>query len=167
MMTALLQSEHGIRQLHRAVVDGRSHHPLLKIDVDGDPIKTGGGGQVELTDKELRETFPPCEAEFSRQSTMGSPSPRAEFAKLFRSVTRLSNEIHDVVHRMSELQDDGTWVVTRDGVPTGSATDVVDKLRKAADRILIWGGNYEASNPIEVEELEEVDLLADTEEVLA
>lgn len=154
VLRAMLLSEHGIRQLHRAIADGRAHPvpvsgsdaaPIREVDPEGTPLVRSGGGHKPLTDFRVREMFPPADRprrDGDRQGggpvTPSIEAPRIRLTRLLRNARLAAENLHQLVSDMEGVTENGVPVVRIEGVPPGSAREITTRLQEAMRKLDVW-----------------------------
>jgi len=138
LLRGLMSSEHGLRILHRALVDGRAGSDIAVVDEFGQVEKSASGGVRYLNNERLRDLIPvedddvPHDAQevLDRVAKAAPPAERLRAASqaLFSAARRLREAMRTLV----EIQDtDGTKVADRFGIET----DIVDKVKQDLDAV--------------------------------
>lgn len=170
ILRAMLESEHGLHVLRHAIVEGRLdsdvHHPIAAVDGNGKTIEKEGGGEIEISDRWLRETFPESNGQKAVSPNGAAPqqTPQALLELHFRSVVRKGNEISDLVDQMSTIKDSGVFLAKTKGLPSVTAKDLSAKLQTAANRLSLWADIYDENASPDSEEPDQVDLLDEDKE---
>lgn len=150
----MLRSEHGIRQLYQAVIDGRDGRDIRRIRPDGMIEHAAGGAPMTVTDTDLRtELFPKPAADApggggDDDGPAGGEVPALDpMTRLTRDLQRLreiTEEVGTITDRIGALRlsPDGPLVVRDQGVPSDTAQAISATLSRAATRLTLWGETY-------------------------
>jgi hypothetical protein len=162
VLRELLRSEHGLRQLHRAILDGRAGVSIRLISPEGKVKRDARLAEMVLSNEELRNIAKP------KSNTVGvdagkaggtmAQSSEAEARKTaservmnrVAKVLGLAGEVEGLVREIGEVRDvsGGSYIVRR-GLHPAYVGDITAKLRAAADKMAGWGALYDATQSID------------------
>jgi hypothetical protein len=133
VIRAMLQTERGSRQLHRAILDGRADirndQKIQAVAADGSLLPLAAGEYTPVDNLWLRQTFS------DRSSETNLSADESDIAKLNRTLQKLRSlveELSDTTHSISSIAG-------REGVDKPIVDEFRQKLRKIDDEFGLWG----------------------------
>jgi hypothetical protein len=112
LMRAVVSSKHGIRQLHRAIVDGRRGAHPQRVRPDGTPMVNAAGEYLVVEEQWLRETWADERSGSSHSGTgatgTGSVSPQGELNLCRERLERAVQEVGACVRQLRVPIDETT-----------------------------------------------------------
>ncbi|GIK43509.1 MAG: hypothetical protein BroJett011_73420 [Chloroflexota bacterium] len=157
VIRAMLQTERGLRQLHRAILDGRANtynnQKIRAVATDGNLLPLAAGDYAVVDNLWLRETFSYPKDEIDQGSD------ESDIAKLNRALLKIRDRIED----LSEIIQTISPIGGREGVDKPIVDEFRQKLRKIDDEFGLWGlvASSKRGQPYLIEDTE-----LDAEEVL-
>lgn len=160
VVRAMLGSEHGLRQLHRAIIDGRADkqgkRQIQAVDGQGIPVLTAVGEPMMVKSNWLRGEFSASgEAAISLVGTLKPEQPvDQQLNQWLQVVRRLTDQLAEQVDRMNPY-------AMSEGVSRPLTRQIADTLRQAAESVSLWGMRYEAmKSQRSLDDLEELTLVS-------
>lgn len=156
------RSERGVRQLARALDDHSAGKAIRAVDDTGAVIRTADGAQdVQLTDRWVREAFPPA----GKVKAPRAPDTAREH--LQAKLADLSSAVFEVQSTMKAARvvtgADGTPLVESEGIDRRHADEWREILGKASDDLLVWAARWRPltgdETIVSTEEDEEIEVL--------
>jgi hypothetical protein len=156
VLTALMDSEWGLRVLARAILDGRGGMRPARVDVKGSKSRSAERGATEAHHAWLRgEVVPP--AHLDRAGPGGDSAkaaPRLRERILNERRKKLEEAVALVEQRHSELRDletvEGGAVVDDRGLPLSKADELRERLEVITRALVVYGARWsENSEPAE------------------
>jgi hypothetical protein len=150
VLRELQAKDHGLRALHRAVVDGRGGIIPRQVREDGSIITTAAGEEPHQTDKWLRDTFPKPEpggdgtngaGSETEGGSSGADEPQPEDVLRDR-IYSLRDQASTVALRVDDLGSvvvDDQPLVDRVGIMVDVADDIATELDRARSRVQYLG----------------------------
>lgn len=132
VVRAMLQTERGLRQLHRAILDGRADarndSPIQAVAIDGNLLPLAGGGHTIADDAWLRRTFSSPSDE-TNQTT--DESDIAQLNRALQKLRHLVDDLFDTTSRISPIAD-------REGVDKPIVDEFRHKLQRVDNQLTYW-----------------------------
>ena len=151
-------SEHGLRCLYQAIVDGRAGVVPRQVRADGSIVSTATGVEPAQTDRWLRETFPKVDVSDDSadggDSDAGGENVVAPIDILRDRIYGLRDEASTVARRVAgllEVVEDGHPLVERVGIPSDVVADISSDLDKARTRVSILGDIWQRTSDVSAE----------------
>ncbi|MFN8463929.1 MAG: hypothetical protein U0X20_00200 [Caldilineaceae bacterium] len=133
VVDTMMRCERGIRQLHRAIVDGRSDiqgdGPIYAVGHDSSLVALAGGGYAVVNDSWLRKTFGNVDPD------PGEDNGESDVTKLNRGIQRLRYQVDEMINTVSGIAP----IAQREGVAKLIADEISAKLRKIDEAVVLWG----------------------------
>lgn len=145
-------TEHGLRCLYQAIVDGRAGVVPRQVRVDGSVVSTATGAELEQTDRWLRETFPKADVPDNSPEGVGSEAGGEEpppIDVLRERIYGLRDEASTVARRVTgllEVVEDGHPLVERVGIPSDVVAEISSDLDRARTRVSILGDIWQRTS---------------------
>lgn len=149
VLAGLCRSEHGLRVLHRAVLDGHAGKPPLRIAPDGTEQVDGTGLTQDMDNAWLRSTFP-----VRKKGPRPGPGPRPQPSpaqQLDMEVRGIRQDVADLAARVSSLRSilgaDGLPIVDEIGISMEIVQAIDEEFRFGVTTVLYpWGGVHTSRN---------------------
>ncbi len=147
-------TEHGLRCLYQAIVDGRGGVVPRQVRADGSVVSTATGAEPEQTDRWLRETFPKADVSDDSPAGAGSEAGGEEPAPmdvLRERIYGLRDEASTVARRVAgllEVVEDGHPLVERVGIPSDVVAEISSDLDRARTRVSILGDIWQRTSDV-------------------
>jgi len=148
VLRELLAQDHGLRCLHRAVLDGRAGIIPRQVRPDGSIVTTGAGVEPPQTDRWLRETFPKAEPpDGGGEEPNGGggsggvegPQPEDILRDRIYSLREHAATLARRVEDLGTVVVDEQSLVDRVGVMADVAEDIATDLDRARSRVQYLG----------------------------
>ena len=154
MLREIHSTEHGLRCLFQAIVDGRGGRVPRQVRADGSVVSTATGAEPEQTDRWLRETFPKADVSDDSSSGAGPEAGGEEVAPMDvhrERIYGLRDEASTVARRVAgllEVVEDGHPLVERVGIPSDVVAEISSDLDRARTRVSILGDIWQRTSDI-------------------
>jgi hypothetical protein len=136
LLLEMLQSEHGVNQLHRAIVDGRRGSRVSQVTPSGDVDRSAVGNAVEVGDTFIREVVAP-------RTGPPAPPPRNPTEEYLDAISAYRRALHGATQADELLRsiDDGYGgiVVSQRGLDR----DIVEEFRAVLNTLETNIGDYD------------------------
>ncbi|MFI6262162.1 hypothetical protein [Micromonospora sp. NPDC051006] len=155
VLQRMTESEHGLRTLHAAVVEGRADRVPVQVDGEGSPIRSSDGSVLLADNRWLRLTFSPAD-EVGPVFGEDVDTPETTFARERRRVSGLVDSLESTIRVVAEIPGRTTRKLVREqGWPSGHAEDLANRLMKISGDLRFWASFYEAAEEAENEDVDE------------
>ncbi len=137
VLSAMLESEHGLLVLRQAVEDGRNRVEPRLVDSKGDLVEAAGGGDVVLTNIKIRTSIAPREGYQPKPKTT---TPADKFQTKFRQLRADVRSVGNTVRALGEMtNDNGSLLVdTTEVLSPSQIKSVVAELRTVVETLTEW-----------------------------
>ncbi len=151
----LMSSEWGINLLYRAIVDGRDHVPVQRVDSGGARQKSPQNRILEADHKWLRGQVVPQQSPASggtatadaSSATNGPALPDrlllTRLSELRKAVENLEDK-HDALRAVTDASDN--VLVDFDGIAEEDAEDIRKRLEALRTRLAVYGATWSRRN---------------------
>lgn len=136
---------HGIRVLHRAIVDGRAGVIPRQVRDDGTLVTTADGAHKLIDDRWLRQTFavPAPIGDSKREDELQTQwTPEDELRQRIYGARDDAISFEAKVDALAEVKVEGRSLVEDQGIPKDIADEMTESLRRAEDRVrelgVVW-----------------------------
>jgi hypothetical protein len=156
VLSALMDSEWGLRVLARAIFDGRGEKRPARVDAKGSKSRSADKGATEAHHAWLRgEVVPP--AHLDRNGANGdsaNEAPRLRERILNERRKKLEEAVALLEQRHSDLREletvEGSAVVDERGLPLSKAEELRERLEVITRALVVYGARWsENSEPTE------------------
>jgi hypothetical protein len=145
LLRGMMSSEHGLRILHRAVVDGRAGLPVAVVGADGEVERSTSGSTRTLDEERLRaivvtvdEVNTEIEAVIERTQQVQPPAERLRSAS--RRIVSQVEELRADVALLGEILDqDNKPIVDRYGIEPELVDQMKTHLEQVRDDLVYHG----------------------------
>jgi hypothetical protein len=152
VLTALMDSEWGLRVLARAVGDGRKGVSPARVDPKGVKSRSAAKGATEAHHAWLRgEVVPPAHLGHDKQrSGAAKKEVRSRESILNDRRKKLEEAVALVEQRYAELREletvEGGAVVDTQGLPAPKAEEIRERLEVVTRALVVWGARWLDNN---------------------
>jgi len=143
ILKTMMGSPRGLRQLHRAVVDGRTgRSEILLVDEAGDTVLDATREPVVATDDAIRRQFGDHpEEEQPEQEDRRRPASGPPAARVAAAVETLKSRVRHVRNTIAEIEEitlGATPYVAARGVQAGTVQEMTDDLNMVSGKLQYW-----------------------------
>jgi hypothetical protein len=146
VLFALCRSEHGLRALYRAIIDGHDGRAPRRIAPDGSQQIDGTGLTKDMDNVWLRSTFRPQTKPATPPPSMPAVSPAERLASELRHIRQDVAELAARVAALHSIRgEDGLPIVDELGVPMDTVQAIDEEFRFGVVNVLYPLGGIHAS----------------------
>jgi hypothetical protein len=151
VLRAMMQTEHGLRQLHRAVVDGRADRDIVAVDPDGSDRVTATGQVRTLVgssgDAWIRETFPADGAAPGRDGRRGTTRsaaapPEKQLHEATETLRAKVEQVTNAAVQIRRIVKNGDVLVDTAGLSPTLVDELRQEMRTIDDDLAVWARTY-------------------------
>lgn len=154
VLRQIQSTEHGLRCLYQAIIDGRGGVVPRQVRPDGSVVTTGPGAELLQTDRWLRETFPKSDDSSHSQDgdeESDQPDDLSPVDVLRERIYALRDEASTLSRRVDslmEVEEDEQPLVDKVGIPADIVADISSDLDRARTRVSILGSVWERTSDV-------------------
>lgn len=141
VLQKMTESEHGLRALHAAIINGRAGEQPGRVDKHGAPLRSKDTDvPLNVDDNWLRRTFP---ARSALPEIEGEKeTPRSQFERARRGVEDLVDSLESALREVETVEGRTGPYVRQFGWPTENAEALGSRLNRLSARLSVWGQLY-------------------------
>ncbi|MFI2366611.1 hypothetical protein [Promicromonospora sp. NPDC019610] len=145
-------SQHGVRVLHRAIVDARAGTHPRQTREDGSVAQAADGSDLPVDDGWLRRTFAVPEEPAPDDEPSDDDEPewnaRDELRSMIYAIRDDTETIAAKIEALDSIKEDGQPgpLVATEGVPADIADEIADRLDKSRTRIHVLKAAWDSRN---------------------
>jgi hypothetical protein len=149
----MIKSEHGLRVLHAAIVNGRNGYRPTRVDRHGSPERGNDQRSLPVDDPWLRRNFPMEDGQGSVSTVDGIvDTPESLFERHRRLVADLVDSLESALREAETVIGRSRALVRERGWPQAQAEDLAERLSKVSGRLRLWATVAETAEESEAEE---------------
>ena len=146
VLQRMTENPHGLRTLHRAIIDGRQNRKPQRVDENGTPQLNVDGKPLEADDEWLRTTFPALGESVSVPPVEGDvETPESEFEATKAHFANLVASLESALIAAETVRGRSRALVKEQGWPQAHAEDLGNRLDKISGRLKMYAAIAEAA----------------------
>ncbi|MET9483525.1 hypothetical protein [Streptomyces sp. NPDC006638] len=146
VLQRMTENSHGLRTLHRAIVDGRQNRKPQRVDESGTPQLNLSNKPLEADDQWLRTTFTAVGESVSSSPIEGDvATPESEFESAKAHFANLVASLESALVAAESVRGHSRAFLREQGWPQLHAEDLGNRLDKVSGRLKMYAAIAEAA----------------------
>ncbi|MDO8213898.1 hypothetical protein [Conexibacter sp. CPCC 206217] len=149
ILSVLMRSEHGLRILHRAAVDGRASEIPRMVDDTGTILRDASGGQhARMSTDWLRRVFPPETEDASPEPVTEDETPTAALERARRTFVKAVDACSVAMKQLAGVESTNSRpLIEEEGIAPAEVEALRMKLRHIEDQLIVYRSIHQQTYP--------------------